>query len=104
MVHIKFTARSRTPIVSPNFALMALEDAAAISTERRESSTEQPDMSLVAEEVVASTEATSEQDADSGEENPSGDTGDSGNVSDNGGHVKIGEEAARGGISYDFGR
>jgi hypothetical protein len=47
-------------------------------------------------------EATSEQDVGSDEENPSRDTSDSKNASDNGCRVKIGEEAALVGLSYDF--
>jgi hypothetical protein len=83
---------------------MASEYAATIFTEQRESSAEQPDTSLVDEQFVTSTKATSEQDADSDEENPSGDTGDNSNISDNGGRVKIGAEAGLAGICYDFER
>jgi hypothetical protein len=83
---------------------MASEYAATIFTEQRESSAEQPDASLVDEQFVTSTKATSEQDADSDEENPSGDTGDNSNISDNGGRVKIGAEVGLAGICYDFER
>jgi hypothetical protein len=55
MVRIKFTARLQTPIISPSFSLMALEDAAAISMEHRESSVEQLDASLVDEQAITST-------------------------------------------------
>jgi hypothetical protein len=58
--------------------------------------------SLADDQVITSTEATSEQDAGSDEENPSVDTGDSGNASNGGSHVKIGADAALAGVSYDF--
>jgi hypothetical protein len=47
MVRIKFTARPRTPVVSPKFTPMASKDAAAVSTERRETSAEKPEEFLV---------------------------------------------------------
>jgi hypothetical protein len=81
---------------------MALEVSGDGSAGRRGSSTEQLDMSLVDDQVLALTEATSEQDAASNEENPSEDTGDNGNASDNDSRVKIGVVAALAGVSYDF--
>jgi hypothetical protein len=103
MVRIKFTARPRTPVVSPRFSPMALETTTNTSVESRESSMEQPNTSLADDQAVSSTKVTSDQDARSDEENTSKDTGDSGNTSDNGGYVKICAEAALAGISYDFG-
>jgi hypothetical protein len=85
MVHIKFTARPRTPIISPRFAPMASDD------EHRESSSKQPEASLV-----------DEQDAGPDEENPSDGFGDSENASASDGCMKIGAEAALVGVSYDF--
>jgi hypothetical protein len=41
MVHIKFTARPCTPIVSPKFGSMASDEALEASMEHRETSTEQ---------------------------------------------------------------
>jgi hypothetical protein len=81
---------------------MASEDSGDVSAGCRGSSTEQLDTSLPDDQVITSTEATSEQDVVSNEENPCGDTSDSGNASDNGIHVKIGAEAALVGVSYDF--
>jgi hypothetical protein len=68
------------------------------------SSAEQPDTSLDDDQVLTSTEVTSEQYAASDEENPFGDTGDSRNAADGGSHVKIGAEAALADVSYDFGQ
>jgi hypothetical protein len=103
MVRIKFTARPRTPIVSPRFSPMDSETATNTSIEHRESSTEQPNTSFADGQAVSSTEVTSDQDVGFDEENTSRDTDDSGDTSDNGGYVKIGTEAALAGISYDFG-
>jgi hypothetical protein len=47
MVRIKFTARPRTPVISPKFTLMASKDATTVSTERRETSAEKSEESLV---------------------------------------------------------
>jgi hypothetical protein len=41
MVRIKFTARPRTPIVSPKFGSMASDEVLGASMEHREISTEQ---------------------------------------------------------------
>jgi hypothetical protein len=41
MVRIKFTARPRTPVVSPKFGSMASDEALEASTEHRETLTEQ---------------------------------------------------------------
>jgi hypothetical protein len=82
---------------------MASEDSGNVSVGRRGSSAEQPDTSLVDDQVIPSMEATSEQDAMSDEENPSEDTGDSENAFDDGSRVKIGAEAALAGVIFDFG-
>jgi hypothetical protein len=103
MVHIKFSARSCVPAISPSPSPMASEDVGIVSIVHKESSMKQLDAALVDEEPMASTEATSEQDAGSDESNASDDTGDSGNALDNGGHVKIGVEAALAGMSFHFG-
>jgi hypothetical protein len=104
MVRVKFTARPRTPVISPSLSPLALESAADVSIEHRGSSTKQLDTTIANEQAMASTEATSERGAGSKDDNASDDTGDSGNASDNGGHVKIGAEAALAGMSYDFRR
>jgi hypothetical protein len=83
---------------------LALEDADDVCVEQWGPSAEQLDMSVVDDQVVASTEATSEHDVGSGEENPSEDTGNSRNASDNCCRVKIGVEAALAGMSCDFGQ
>jgi hypothetical protein len=83
---------------------MASKDSGDVSAGRRGSSAEQLDTSLADDQVLASTEATSEQDVASGEENPSGDTGDSRNAFDDSSRVKIGAEAALAGVSYDLGQ
>jgi hypothetical protein len=59
MVHVKFTAHPRTPIVSPSLSPMASESVADISVERRGSSTKQLDTTVADEQATASTEATS---------------------------------------------
>jgi hypothetical protein len=102
MVHIKFTARPQTPIVSPKFTPMASKHAATISTERRETSAEKPEESLVGEPEVVSTEVASEQGVGSDQENQSEGSGDSETASDDGECMKIGAVAALAGISYDF--
>jgi hypothetical protein len=63
MVRIKFTARPRTLVVSPKFASMALDNAPEVSTEQRETSSEQPEDSLVDQWTTVSTEIASEQGA-----------------------------------------
>jgi hypothetical protein len=103
MVHIKFVACLRTPVVSPRFEPMASEDSGDASTGHRGSLAKQPDTSLADDQVITSMEATSAQDVVSNEENPSGDTGDSENASDDGSHVKIGAEAALVDVRCDFG-
>jgi hypothetical protein len=102
MVRIMFAAYSRTPVISPRFAPMASEDLGDVSVGRWGSSTEQLNMSLVDDQVLASVEATSEQDAAFDEENPTRDTGDSRNASDDGSCVKIGAKATLVDVSYDF--
>jgi hypothetical protein len=93
MVHIKFTARPGTPIVSPRFAPMVSED------EHRESLAEQLKTSLADEQVLVLVEAASEKSAGSDGENPSDGSGDNENASDRGGRVKIGAEAALASVS-----
>jgi hypothetical protein len=104
MVHIKFTARPQTPIVSPKFASMALEDDAEVSTEQREISAGRLEGSMAGEQVVTSPEAASEQGAGSDRDNQSEGSSDSETASDNREHVKIEAEAALAGMSYDFGQ
>jgi hypothetical protein len=60
MVHIKFTARLRTPVVSPKFASMASDNAPVVSTEQRETFIEKPKDSLVDQRMVALMEVASE--------------------------------------------
>jgi hypothetical protein len=47
MVRIKFTARPRTPVISPKFLPMASGDAPEISVEQRETSADHPEESMV---------------------------------------------------------
>jgi hypothetical protein len=98
MVRIKFFAHPRTPVVSPRFAPMASD------YEHRESSVEQPEISLTDEKVIVSADATSEQGAGFDGVNPSHSFSNSENTSDSGGHVKIGATTALVGVSYDFGQ
>jgi hypothetical protein len=102
MVRIKFTACPRTPVVSPKSTSMVSDEAPKISTEQRETSIEQPKESLVGQQMVTSTKATSEQDAEPNYESQSGDSGDRETASDNSGHVKVAATAALAGISYHF--
>jgi hypothetical protein len=59
MVHIKFTTRPRTPIVSPKFGLMASDEALEASTEHREISTKQLEESQGGQQAIISTDAAS---------------------------------------------
>jgi hypothetical protein len=102
MVHIKFTSRPRTSIVSPKFASMALDNAPEVSTEQREISFEQPKDSLVNQWMIASTESTSEQGAESNWVSQSSGSSNDETASDEGEHVKVGAATALAGISYDF--
>jgi hypothetical protein len=103
MVHIKFTSRPRTSIVSSKFASMALDNAPEVSTEQREISFEQPKDSLVNQRMIASTESASEQGAESNWASQSSGSSNDETASDEGEHVKVGAAAALAGISYDFG-
>jgi hypothetical protein len=100
MVHIKFTARPRPPIVLPKFAPVAWDDAIGVSTEQRESLAKQPKESLVGQQMVASTEVALEQDAESDQESQSS---DSKTASNNCERMKVGAAIALAGISYHFG-
>jgi hypothetical protein len=104
MVHIKFTARPCTPIVSPKFGSMASDEALEASTEHRETSTEQLEESQGGQQVVISMEAASEQGVGSDQENQSEGSSDNETASGNGGRVKIGAEAALASVTYDFGQ
>jgi hypothetical protein len=97
MVHIKFTTRSHTPVVSPKFGSMASDEVLAASADHREISTEKLEESLGGQQAVVLTEATSKQGARSNQD-------DDETASDNSSRVKIGAEAALTGISYDFGK
>jgi hypothetical protein len=88
MVHIKFTARPRTPVVSPSLSAMALQWFIS-------------NLQGVFDWAIG---YNSRWDVGSEDDNASDNTGDRGNASDNGGHVKIGAEAALADVSYDFGR
>jgi hypothetical protein len=103
MVRVKFTARMRTPTVSPKFGSVASDEAFEASTEHREISTKQLEEFQGGQQVVVSAEAASERGAGSDQENEFGGSGDDETASDNGGHVKIEAEAALADISYDFG-
>jgi hypothetical protein len=84
MVHIKFTARTRTPIVSSEIDSMASDEALETSAQQRE----------------ASTEATSSHSAVSDRESWFGDSGDSETASE---CLKVVVEAGLAEITYDFG-
>jgi hypothetical protein len=103
MVRIKFTTRPRTPVVSPKFASMALDNAPDVSMEQSETSSEQLEDSLVDQWKIALMKAASEQGAESNRESQFGGIGDSAIASDEGERVKVGAAAALAGISYDFG-
>jgi hypothetical protein len=103
MICIKFTACPQTPVVSPKFASMALDNALKVSMEQRETSSEQPKDSLVDQRTIASIEATLEQGVESDRESQSGGSGHCETTSDEGEHVKVGAAASLAGISYDFG-
>jgi hypothetical protein len=103
MVRIKFTARPRTPVVSPKFAPMASNDVLEVSTKQRETSANHLEESLTGRQMVASTEAISEQDVETDRESQSSDFGDSETASDNSVRLKVAATAALAGISYDFG-
>jgi hypothetical protein len=83
---------------------MASEDADAVSTEQRETSSKQLEGSLAAEYVVVSMEAASEQGVGPDHDNQSDGPSDSETASDNCERMKIGAVAALAGISYDFGQ
>jgi hypothetical protein len=88
------------PSSSPKLASMVSDEAPKISTEQRETSTEQPEESLTGQQMVASTEAALEHDVESDSESQSCDSGDCKTASDN--SVKVVAAAALAGISYDF--
>jgi hypothetical protein len=71
---------------------MVSDGMADVSTEHRESSTEQLDTTLTDEQAIVSTEATSKRDVGSEDDNVSDDTDDSGNASNNGGCLKLGRK------------
>jgi hypothetical protein len=77
MVCIKFTARSRTPIVSPKFSLMTSDEAPEVSAQPGETLTDQPEESLADQQLMASTETTSACGTEFDHESQSGDSGDS---------------------------
>jgi hypothetical protein len=104
MVRIKFTAHPRTPVVSPKFGSMALDEALETSAKHKETSTKQLEESQGGQQVVVSTKTTLEQGAGFDQENQSEGSSDSEPASDNGDRMKIGAEAALAGISYDFGQ
>jgi hypothetical protein len=104
MVHIMFTTRSHTPVVSPKFGSMASDEVLAASADHREISTEKLEESLGGQQAIVLTEATSKQGARSNQDNRSEGSDDDETASDNSSRVKIGAEAALTGISYDFGK
>jgi hypothetical protein len=103
MVLIKFTAPPRTLIISPKFLSIASDEAIELSLEQRETSTKQPEESLVGQQMVASAEVASEQAAKSDCGSQSGDSGNNETASDNSRHVKVAGAATLAGISYNFG-
>jgi hypothetical protein len=64
MVHIKFSAHHRTPVVSSDFESMASDEAPEISTQQREASIEQLEESLMDQQRKASTEVASSHGAE----------------------------------------
>jgi hypothetical protein len=104
MVHIKFTARQQTLIVSPRFSPMALDDALEVTMEQRVSFAEQPEDSLVGQQTVASTEVSLSHEATSDNESQSGDFEEGESGSDIATRLKVAAEATLVGVTYDFGQ
>jgi hypothetical protein len=103
MVHIKFTAHTKTLVVSSEFESIASDKTLDISTQSKEASTEQREESLADQQREASTKAGSSHGVESVRESQSGDSGDSETASDNSGRLKVVAAVALAGISYDFG-
>jgi hypothetical protein len=103
MVHIKFTAHTKTPVVSSEFESIASDKTLDISTQSKEASTEQREESLADQQREASTKAGSSHGVESVRESQSGDSEDSETASDNSGRLKVAAAVALAGISYDFG-
>jgi hypothetical protein len=104
MVRIKFTARPRSPVVSPKFGLMAWDRALEDSAEQRETSTEQLEQSLWGQQMVASVESSSSHEAAFDHESQSRDFEDSKTGSDTSMRLKVAATAALARITYDFGQ
>jgi hypothetical protein len=104
MVHVKFTARQQTLIVSPRFSPMALDDALEVTMEQRESFAEQPEDSLVGQQTVASMEVSLSHEATSDNESQSGDFEEGESGSDIATRLKVAAEATLAGVTYDFGQ
>jgi hypothetical protein len=102
MVHIKFTARPRSPIVSPKFGLMCLDDALKVSAEQKETSTEQLEDSLGGQQVVTSTDVSLSWEATSDHESQSRGSEDSESGSDTAMRLKAAAAPALAGVTYDF--
>jgi hypothetical protein len=103
MVHIKFTAHTKTLVVSSEFESIASDKTLDISTQSKEASTEQREESLADQQREASTKAGSSHGVESVRESQSGDSEDSETASDNSGRLKVAAAVALAGISYDFG-
>jgi hypothetical protein len=65
MVHIKFTACPRTPVVSSEFESMALNEGPEISAQQKEALTKQWEESLADQQREASMEVASSRGVES---------------------------------------
>jgi hypothetical protein len=68
MVHIKFTACPRTPVVSSEFESMALNEGPEISAQQKEALTKQWEESLADQQREASMEVASSRGVESDHE------------------------------------
>jgi hypothetical protein len=82
---------------------MPSDEVSEVSIEQSETSTDQPEESLVGRQMVTSTEVVSEQDVESDRGSQSGDSSDSEIASNNSTCLKVVVAAALAGISYYFG-
>jgi hypothetical protein len=104
MVCIKFTARPRSPVVSPMFCSMAFDEALEVSAEQRETLCEQLEQSLGGQQMVTSTEASSSREDAADHKSQSGGSEGSETGSDTSTHLKVATAVALAGITYDFGQ
>jgi hypothetical protein len=104
MVRIKFSACPRSPVVSPQFGSMTLDEALEASAECKETSTEELEESLGGQQVVGLTEASLSHEVAFDHESQLGDFKESESGSDTTTHLKVATVAALAGVTYDFGQ